>query len=174
LDGPTPIALYDTPWLYEQASASRPGVYLWTVGFNGVYVVNHVGHSETSTADAMSRHFSAFFRGEYTIYDAKAFSECRKEPVYIPGTELGDFRKQFQDVCGDLLAMLSEYTIFYAACEANRSVLEGIKATLVRRLLTGPAGVGWFLDNAPPAPTAETPMELAVRVEPWAQLVGIG
>jgi hypothetical protein len=165
--------LHDTPWLHEQASASEPGVYLWTVRAGFECVVDHVGYSETSIAGALWQHLTAFFRGEYVVYDIESFRDFRKNPVYVPTGNPADFRRNFQYIYNDLLGMLCEYEIFYAVCREDRRTLEAIKSALIMRLLDDPLGAGAFLDNPPPLASDESPIALTVRTAPGVLLFGL-
>ncbi len=70
-DGPFGLASRCHPLLYEHAIAARPGIYLWTIPFQGGgYLVSYVGETSASFGRRMMDHVTQTMGGNYRICDA--------------------------------------------------------------------------------------------------------
>jgi hypothetical protein len=123
------------------------------------YVANHVRAAATSVVQATAEDFSAYFRGEYVVYDHVGFENLQKHPIYCPGGDPAEFARQFGDLCQHTLCMLLTFRLFYAVCREEEPRLEAIRATLVRRLWAEGGEVRAFLDDTPKSTGADAHAE---------------
>jgi hypothetical protein len=137
------------------------------------YVANHVRAAATSVVQATAEDFSAYFRGEYVVYDHAKFENLRKDPIYCPGGDPAEFARQFGDLCQHILCKLLTFRLFYAVCREEEPRLEAVRATLVRRLWAEGGAVRAFLDDTPTGAVVDDSCVTDLRLASDALLLGL-
>lgn len=72
---------------FDLDEAKCPGVYLWTIPYNGGFLINYVGESR-NVAARLYEHSVNFLSGKYTFYEPASFLEGNKDPIYHPSCGL--------------------------------------------------------------------------------------
>ena len=94
------------PRVARSPSFEESGIYIWTIPWEGRFLVNYVGETGTSFAKRNLEHRGEYYVGDYRVYDPNKFRKGDKEikwggmwwfKKYISNKPLLDLIKQFMD-----------------------------------------------------------------------------
>jgi hypothetical protein len=71
--------------VFSGAVAAQPGIYMWTVPYQGCHLAYYVGETGTSFQQRMNEHAQNYLFGVYQIHDPDEFSAGRHRLIW-PGT----------------------------------------------------------------------------------------
>ncbi|MEX0960251.1 MAG: hypothetical protein WDZ63_13285 [Burkholderiales bacterium] len=108
--GPFSFVAGDAPLIYGAPEANKPGVYLWTVPFEGRNYINYVGIGVWNVAARNDEHMRCYLSGKYTFYKAMPFARLEKQVAFDAGHGLEAFLARYDDNVHDLMNSLKVWT----------------------------------------------------------------
>ena len=133
----------------------KKGVYLFTIPFEGKYLVYYVGETGASFANRLLQHVQSYLNGFYRIFDPEEFvngkkvllwggmwKTNRREPKLI-----SDFIDRQAELAPKTLLFLKQFRIFLAPIGEDKRIIERIEAEIARSLNQQGGLIGAFQDK---------------------------
>jgi hypothetical protein len=135
--------------------AEKKGVYLFTIPFEGKYLVYYVGETGASFANRLLQHVQSYLNGFYRIFDPEEFAKGKKvllwggmwktdrrEPKLIC-----DFINEQAELAPKIIKFIGQFRIFLAPIDENKRIIERIESEIARSLIQQSGFIGDFQDN---------------------------
>jgi hypothetical protein len=163
--------------------ASRSGIYLFTVEYNGCYLIYAAGLTSRSFKIRFLEHMRDYRKGKYTLFDCADLQKGKRTEMWHgmwtkKSTNTPEMRKSFHSRSVELLPacdkLLSTFRIFLAPLDVEKRILERLEAAIMNNLYSGEEPVcsipdkGMFL-----APRRKTEIPLIVDSVSSVSLLGL-
>ena len=151
-----PYALYGPHSLFLQSESEKFGIYLWTIPFEGKYLVYYVGETGVTFADRFLDHTKSYLHGLYRIYDPTEFVKGKKKLVWEgmwkkelenPTIRIVKFMERYSELSRAVYELLGLFHIFLIPLNSNRRIRQRIEAKIAEVLLKQPGVIGDFQDG---------------------------
>ncbi len=175
-------------WIDQQTSASiydvdiskKPGIYLWTIEYNGSELVYYVGETGRSFKQRLTEHFQQHCSGAYHLYDPAQFTKGEKKCLW-PGrydpnhkTSVKDFINQAENLFPVIIRLFQIYRFFLAPIECDKRTRNRIEAAIAKHLYDQPGIVGQFQDTGIRYSSKyEDEPEIKVKIASSNNLIGL-
>jgi hypothetical protein len=133
----------------------KKGVYLFTIPFEGRYLVYYVGETGASFANRLLQHAQSYLNGFYRIFDPEEFVNGRKvllwggmwktdrrEPKLIC-----DFIDRQAELSPKILKFIAQFRLFLAPIDEEERTIERIESGIARRISQQEGLIGAFQDK---------------------------
>ena len=137
--------------VFQGPVAEQSGLYLWTVQRPNGFLVHYVGQTEKSFGLRHLQHLREYWGGAYTIHQAAAFLDGRRNELYRGYGYRGDawrqiepFVREHETLLSELRAMLSGIKIFLAPLAAPRRIHRRVEGAIVELLYRAGGEIGDF------------------------------
>ena len=126
--------------LFKASEATKSGIYLWTIPFNGKYLTYYVGETGRSFTARFTKHTRDYLYGLYRVYDPTQFAQGKKklvwEGMWQPGTHdrVDEFLNRYLELSPVIYSLLGKLRIFLAPLDAEKRIRQRIEGSLARRL----------------------------------------
>ena len=168
--GPFSFVVGDAPLIYGAPEANTPGVYLWTVPFEGRNYINYVGISVWSIAARNDEHMRCYLSGKYTFYKATPFARLDKQVAFDASHGLEAFLARYNDNIHELMNSLKCVRIYVAPLARDRLTLELVESGIFCYVHKAGEPLRSFLDNERPSrKVGEASLLLKIDPEPCFQ-----
>ncbi len=141
--------------VFTCSMGEKKGVYLFTIPFEGKYLVYYVGETGASFANRMLQHAQSYLNGFYRIFDPEEFVKGRKillwggmwkadrrEPKLI-----SDFIDKQAELAPKIILFLKQFRIFLAPIGKDKRIIERVEAEIARSLNQQEGLIGAFQDK---------------------------
>lgn len=119
--------------LFSQESSSKPGIYLFTVPYEGKFVPFYVGMTNKSIAERNRAHLQGYLSGQYMVYDVNKMIKNRERVEIHKGSKnTEDFFSYAITGYKSILDMLEEVRIFYFPYECETKILKRIESGFIK------------------------------------------
>jgi hypothetical protein len=128
--------------VFTSLMGEKKGIYLFTVPFEGKYLVYYVGETGASFAIRLLQHVQSYLDGFYRVFDPEEFARGRKvllwggmwktdrrEPKLIC-----DFINGHVELAPKILKFIEQFRIFLAPIEGDKRVRERLEAEIAKSL----------------------------------------
>jgi hypothetical protein len=133
----------------------KKGAYLFTIPFDGKYLIYYVGETFASFATRLLQHVQSYLNGFYRVFDPDEFVKGRKVLLWGGMWKTGrrdprlisDFIKEQAELSSKILQFIEQFKIFLAPIEEDNRVIERIEAEIAKSLNQQDGLIGDFQDN---------------------------
>lgn len=128
--------------VFTSSMGEKKGIYLFTIPFEGKYLVYYVGETGTSFATRLLQHIQNYLDGYYRIFNPEEFGKGRKvllwggmwktdrqEPKLIC-----DFLEQNEELAPKIVKFIEQFTIFLAPISGDKRIRERIESEIAKSL----------------------------------------
>jgi hypothetical protein len=139
--------------LFEASEATKSGIYLWAIPFNGKYLTYYVGETGRSFTARFTTHTRDYLYGLYRVYDPTQFAQGKKklvwEGMWQPGTRdrVDEFLNRYLELSPAIYSLLGKLRIFLAPLDAEKRIRQRIEGSIARKLLQHSDLTRSFLDS---------------------------
>jgi hypothetical protein len=153
--GPYRFVGHEADNVFTCSMGKKKGVYLFTIPFEGKYLVYYVGETGDSFANRLLQHVQSYLNGFYRIFDPEEFAAGRKvllwggmwktdrrEPKLIC-----DFIDRQAELAPKIIMFLKQFRIFLAPIDEDKRIIERVEAEIARSLNQHEGLVGAFQDK---------------------------
>jgi hypothetical protein len=153
--GPYSFVKSEDQNIFTCLMGEKKGVYLFTIPFEGKYLVYYVGETGDSFANRLLQHVQSYLNGFYRIFDPEEFVKGRKvllwggmwktdrrEPKLI-----SDFIDRQTELAPKILLQLKRFRIFLAPIDEDKRIIERVEAEIARSLNQQEGLIGGFQDK---------------------------
>lgn len=150
-DGPFKLCGSRERTLFDQKVAQLPGIYLWTVRFQGGFLINYVGETGVSFCERMKDHMIQCMGGNYRVCDAgwllKGERKILWNGMWRKGTRdlMLVFVEKYVKLAPEIRAYLEVLDIFVAPVQVSKRIRRRIEGAIAFSLRQGPAPIGNFI-----------------------------
>lgn len=135
--------------------SQKKGVYLFTIPFEGKYLVYYVGETGTSFANRLLQHVQSYLNGFYRVFDPEMFGKGKKiliwDGMWKPDRRkpklICDFIDRQPELNPKILLFLKQFRIFLAPIDEEKRIIERLEAEIARSINQQEGIVGRFQDN---------------------------
>lgn len=180
--GPYSLIGKDAESVFTCLMSAEKGVYLFTIPFEGKYLVYYVGETGSSFANRLLQHVQSYLNGFYRVFDPEAFEKGekiliwggmwktdRREPKLIC-----DFIDRQPELAPKILLLLKQFRIFLAPVNEEKRIIERLEAEIARSINQQEGIVGRFQDNdIRYRPTKPNEQQLRVVMTSSQQIMGL-
>jgi hypothetical protein len=130
--GPYSFALGQDDNLFTSSLSQRKGVYLWTISFEGNYLVYYVGQTGNSFSARSLQHLQSYLSGFNRVYNPEKFAKGERELIWggmwKPDRKdpklMSDFLLNYSQLAPKILDFIKIFRLFAAPVEGNDRVRE--------------------------------------------------
>ena len=141
--------------VFTCSMGQKNGVYLFTIPFEGKYLVYYVGETGASFAARLLQHVQNYLNGFYRFFDPEEFVGGRKVLVWggMWKTDrrepklICDFVDRQAELAPKILLFLKQFRIFLAPIDENKRIIERIEAEIARSINQQEGLIGTFQDQ---------------------------
>jgi hypothetical protein len=141
--------------IFGHALGSKAGIYLFTIPYNGKFLVYYVGETGASFANRLLQHVQNYLNGFYRVFEPSEFSQGkkvliwggmwkanRKDPKLI-----SDFLEQQTVLSPKIVKLIEQFRIFLAPIECNKRLRERVESAIAKSLNEKDGLMGDFQDK---------------------------
>ena len=180
-EGPFGLMKNREPFLFDQAKAIEPGIYLWTVPYcRGGYLVSYIGETGASFGQRIKDHLVQTVGGNYRICDPDSLT--RGEPkvlwngLWRKGTQdrFHDYIEKFEDLAPIVRKLLQIEAVFVAPLRCDRRLRQHIEGAIANHIRSQSAPASSILpsDVRYYQRKADEPL-VTVRIQCDSQVIGL-
>lgn len=128
---------------------------MFTIPFEGKYLVYYVGETGTSFANRLLQHVQSYLNGFYRVFDPEEFVRGKK--VLLWGGMWKTDRREPKLICAfidrqaelapKILMFLKQFRFFLAPIDEEKRVIERVEAEIARSLNQQKGLIGAFQDK---------------------------
>ena len=141
--------------VFTCSMGKKKGVYLFTIPFEGKYLVYYVGETGVSFANRLLQHVQSYLNGFYRVFDPEEFVGGRKVLVWggMWKTDrrepklICDFIDRQAELAPKILLFLKQFRIFLAPIGEDKRIIERVEAEIARSLNQQEGLIGAFQDK---------------------------
>ena len=157
--------------VFDRPGTSGPGLYLWTIEYDGGYLVNYVGETGRDLWSRLAEGVAYSFGGrEGVISDPEQFRRGR--PVPLATYSFAEFLADYPRLSVAIHGVYRSYRVFIAPVQLAESVRRFAEAGIIRSLRSTGGQVAGFLCNS--RLIGRSPEPLAVRFRGGHRFHGLG
>jgi hypothetical protein len=146
-------------------------LYLWTVEFEGGYLVNYVGETGRDLWSRLAENVAWSFGGrEGAVSDPEQFRQGRA--VTLATFNISEFLADYLRLSTAIYGVYQSYRMFVAPIQLEESVRKYVEAGIIRTLLSSGGRVAAFLGNT--RLIRRSPEPLSARFVSGQRFHGIG
>ncbi len=153
--GPYSFVGRETENVFTCSMGERKGVYLFTIPFEGKYLVYYVGETGASFVNRLLQHVQSYLNGFYRVFEPEEFVKGRK--VLLWGGMWKTDRREPQLICDfidrqavlgpKILMFLKQFRIFLAPIDEEKRIIERVEAEIARSITQQEGLSGAFQDK---------------------------
>lgn len=141
--------------VFDCLMGEKKGVYLFTIPFEGKYLVYYVGETGVSFATRLLQHVQSYLNGFYRIFDPEEFVNGNKVLLWggMWKTDrrnpklISEFIDRHEEFAPKILVFLKSFRIFLAPIDGDKRIIERIEAEIARSLNQQEGLIGAFQDK---------------------------
>jgi len=153
-EGPFGLIRNSEPFLFDQAKAKEPGIYLWTVPYcRGGYLVSYIGETSASFGQRLKDHLIQTVGGNYRICDPDSL--MRGEPrvlwngLWRKGTrdKFHEYIERFEELAPVIRKLLQIEVVFVAPFRSERRLRQRLEGAIAKHIRSQPSPVSAVLPS---------------------------
>ncbi len=153
--GPYSFVKSEDENVFTCSMGDKKGVYLFTIPFEGKYLVYYVGETGTSFVMRLLQHVQSYLNGFYRVFDPEEFAKGRKNLLWggMWKTDrrepklICDFIKMNAELAPKILKFIEQFRIFLAPINEEKRIIERVEAEIARSMNQQEGIVGCFQDK---------------------------
>jgi hypothetical protein len=139
--------------LFSRPEIKQPGIYLWTILFDGQYLTYYVGETGRAFEERFKEHTRDCLGGLYRVYDPDKFITGKKElsweGMWKKGTRdrMGEFLIRFKELAPIIHKFMGLIDMFLAPIDVDQCTRQRIESAIANHLYHQEGLIGTFQDN---------------------------
>lgn len=147
-EGPFGLMRNSKSFLFDQAKAKEPGIYLWTVPYcRGGYLVSYIGETSASFGQRLKDHLVQTVGGNYRICDPDSLTRGEPEVLWNglwrKGTrnKFHEYIERLEELAPVIRKLLQIEAIFVAPLQCETRLRQRIEGAIANFIRSQPAPV---------------------------------
>jgi hypothetical protein len=151
--GPFKLCGAEGKVLFSEEKAQLAGLYLWTVQFQGGFLINYVGETGTSFFQRMKDHMIQCMGGNYRVCDAELLLKGEKRILWNGMWRKGTrglvpvFVEKYVELAPKIKEYLTVLDVFVAPTQIGRRIRRRTEGSIAFSLREKPAPIGSFISE---------------------------
>jgi hypothetical protein len=140
-DGPFGLVRNSRPFLFDQAEAKEPGIYLWTTPYcQGGYLVTYVGETGASFEQRLKDHLIQTVGGNYRICDPDSLTRGEAKVIWNglwrKGTrdKFHEYIERFEEFAPLIRKLLQIEFVFIAPFRSQRRIRQRVEGAIAAHI----------------------------------------
>jgi hypothetical protein len=141
--------------VFTCSMSQSKGVYLFTIPYEGKFLIYYVGETSNSLANRLLQHIQNYLSGFYRVFEPEEFVKGRKvlvwggmwKPDRKEAQLISEFLKRQSELSPKIVKFVEQFRIFLAPIMEDARIIERIESEIARSVGLQSGVVGDFQDK---------------------------